>query len=131
MTLYLGIIFAIFNLAIVLFVLQTYSDRARHALRVASVQPYDASTTPAKIQNLILFGDSTVPEGTADANTGFVGLQRSNISVTPTIIGANNPNNRITVTIANYSYSTFSFAILGGSTSGTGRTIEVSLPYEQ
>jgi hypothetical protein len=131
MILYLGIVFATFNLAIILFVFQSYSDRARHALRVASVPTYDAGTTPATIQNLILFGQSTVPGGTANANTGFMGLQRSNISVIPNINGSNNASSRITVQIANFSYSTFAFAMFGGSTSGTGRTIEVSLPYEQ
>lgn len=128
MSLYLTFIFATFNLAIVLFMFQSYSDRARHALRVVTVSAYDANTTPTTVQNLILFGETTVPSGTADSSSGYMGLQRSSISVTPSITGSE--NDRLTVKISNYTYSTFSFGMLGGSVGGTGRDIEISLPYE-
>ena len=131
MSVYLAFILATFNLAIVLFMFQSYSDRARNALRVCTVSAYDAATTPTEIQNMILFNQKTVPAGTANADVGYMGLNRSNITVTPNITGPNDSSSRITVRIANVSYSTFSFAILGGSTSGTGRAIEVSLPYER
>lgn len=125
-TVYLAFVIATMELAQSLFMFQTYSDRARHALRLVCVRTYDA-TTEATIQNWIMYDQATVPEG-SDGNTGYLGIRRSNISLTASLPG--NSSDRLTVRISNYSYSILSYALFGRSTSFTGRTIQYSHSYE-
>lgn len=127
MSLYLIFVISTFELAQTMFLFQTFSDRARHGLRQVCVQTYDASTTETTLQNWILYDQATVPTG-QDSATGFLGLQRSSVHLTPSING--NDNDRLAVRISNYSVSFFSMAFFGGSTSYTGRAIEYSHTYE-
>jgi hypothetical protein len=125
---YLIFILGTLELAQIMFLFQTFSDRARHALRMVCVEPYNAATSEAKLQNYILFGQATVPAGSS-GSSGFLGLQRSSIQLIATIPGNN--NNRLTVRVSNYSVSFLTRALVSQSTTISGRTIEYTHPYEQ
>ncbi|HYZ83467.1 MAG TPA: TadE family protein [Bryobacteraceae bacterium] len=125
---YLALLLGTMELAQTMFLFQTYSDRARHALRMVCIEAYDPATTEAKLQNWVLYGQPTVPAG-ASSSSGYLGLQRSSIQLIADL--PDNENNRLTVRISNYSFSLFTGLLVGATTgSSSGRTIEYSHPYE-
>lgn len=127
LSLYLVFVISTFELAQTMFLFQTYSERARHGLRMVCVQAYDPATTETTLQNWVLYDQATVPAG-GNTSTGFLGLQRSSIHLTASIAG--NDNDRLSVRVSDYSYSFISMALFGGSTSYTGRPIQYTHTYE-
>jgi hypothetical protein len=125
---YLTFVLSTLELSQTLFLLQTYSDRARHALRMVCVQPYNSATSETTLQNWVMYNQATVPSG-ANSSQGYLGIRRSSISLIATLPGTS--ANLLTVRISNYAFSLISFALVGRNTSYTGRTIQYSHTYEQ
>jgi hypothetical protein len=130
-SLYLLFVVGAMELGATLFVFQSYSDRARHAARIAAVKAYDPAATTALVQNLILYGEAEIPPA-ANPSRGFMGLERSQIEVDgPSAREADPGDSHVTVRIANYKYSLLSWALAGSPTAARfGRTIEFSHSYE-
>jgi hypothetical protein len=130
-SLYLLFVIGAMELGATLFVFQSYADRARHAVRMASVKPYDPQATTTLIQNLILYGEPQIPSG-ANPDRGFMGLERGQIEVaTSKSEDGDTSDGHLTVRIANYKYSLLSWALAGSSSAPrVGRTIEFSHAYE-
>ncbi|MEO7649581.1 MAG: TadE family protein, partial [Bryobacteraceae bacterium] len=99
-----------------LFTQQALADRARLAARWGSVSD---PTNSSAIQNMVLYGQSTVPVGSG----GVFGLTSSN--VTSAVTDSGTDNYRLTVMISGY---TFSYAILGHLLGAAGPKITVAVP---
>ena len=115
---FLVTLLGIFDLGQILFIHQTFVERARNAVRFGVVRTYD----PVQIQNMVLFNSPTVPSG---ATSGFLGLKPGMVTVSRENVGTD--EERIVVTIAGYPYRFFSPLIAGAF---TGRPIVASLPVE-
>jgi hypothetical protein len=88
---FLAIFIGVFDVGTMLFVHQTLSDRARNAARWGAVNAFDATS----IQNLVLYGATTQPQG----QTGFFGLNTSNVVVSRPAATVGTPEDRIVVTV--------------------------------
>lgn len=117
LTLFLTILFSIYDFGWVLFFHQTLVHQARTAARFAAVNP----TSLASAKNIALYNQ------TADlGGAGILGLDPSNVSVTRDgTAGAT--DDRITVTISGYQYQ---FITVGWAGTYNGKTITVSIPVE-
>jgi Flp pilus assembly protein TadG len=116
LSLFLTILFSLYDFGWVLFFHQTLVHQARTGARYAAVNP--ASLTSAK--NLVVYNQ------TSGSGSGILGLQPSNVSVTRDgTAGA--IDDRITVTISGYQYN---MVTLGFAGSYTGKPITVSIPVE-
>jgi hypothetical protein len=117
LSLFLTILFSLYDFGWVLFFHQTLVHQARTGARYAAVNP--GSLTSAK--NLIVYNQTSSGSG-----SGILGLQLSNVSVTRNgTAGA--VDDRITVTISGYQYT---MVTLGYAGSYTGKPITVSIPVE-
>src|SRR5579864_2334953 len=117
LTLFLTILFSIYDFGWVLFFHQTLVHQARTAARFAAVNP----TSLASAKNIALYNQ------TADlGGAGILGIDPSNVSVTRDgTAGAT--DDRITVTISGYQYQ---FITVGWAGTYNGKTITVSIPVE-
>jgi hypothetical protein len=109
----------IFDMAQVFFICQTLTDRARNAARYAAVNTFDA----AAITNLVLYRQTTVPEGVTE---GIFGLTAGMVTVTRADAGTD--SDRVVVSINGYPYKVFTPLIAG--TLPSTHPIVVSIPYE-
>ncbi len=106
-----------FDFAQFFFVHQAIVDRARTAARWGAVtDPTNASA----IQNMVLYNQSTVPDG---STSGIFGL--TSAMVTASTTGSGTDDYRLIVTIANYPLQMIS-PIIGGSYMGA--YIRISIP---
>lgn len=116
--LFLSILIGILDLGQVLFIHQSFVERARNAVRWQAVRPLDVEAT----KNMVLYNQPTAPDG---AWSSYMGLTRDMISVTRQ--NADTNDDRIVVTLSGYPFEFFSFYIAGLA---TGRPIVASLPFE-
>jgi len=115
---FLATLLGIFDVGQILFIHQTFVERARNAARSSVVNAYD----PAVVRNLVLYNQATVPEG---STTGFMGLTAEMVNVTRADAGTN--EDRLVITISSYPYRFFSPLI---SKMFYSRPVVVSLPIE-
>jgi Flp pilus assembly protein TadG len=113
LTLFVLVIFTLFDLGYVMYIHQTLTERARAAARYGSLNPTD--TTGMK--------NVAVYYATTGSGTGVLGISPSN--VTAVRAGSGTTADRITVTISGYNF----FAVWPGRTRG-GLPIAVSMPVE-
>jgi hypothetical protein len=109
LTVFLGLLISAFDLGQMLFFHQALVERVREAVRWASLNPYDG--TGDQIANIILYRSVAHPGAGTPA---FLNLARDNVRVeyqAPTVADPN--EERIRVTIVNYSYEFFSPWIAG------------------
>jgi Flp pilus assembly protein TadG len=115
LTLFLAVLFTIFDFGYGLFLHQTIVNRARAAARYGALNPGDL----AGVRAYVLYNS---PMG---SGAGMFGLTGSN--VTATRIGSGTTADRINVTVANY---TFNFVTLSHAGWFSGKPITVSIPVE-
>jgi Flp pilus assembly protein TadG len=116
LSLFLTVLFSIYDFGWVLFFHQTLVHQARTGARYAAVNP--ASLTSAK--NIVLYNQ------TSGSGNGILGIDPSTVSVTRTgTAGA--IDDRVIVTISGYQYNVIT---LGWAGTYNGKTITVSMPVE-
>jgi Flp pilus assembly protein TadG len=117
LTLFLTVLFSIYDFGWTLFFHQTLVHQARTGARFAAINP--GSLTLAK--NIVLYNQ------TADiGGAGILGIDPSNVSVTRNgTAGAT--DDRITVTISGYQYQIITLGFAG---TYNGKTITVTMPVE-
>jgi hypothetical protein len=115
LTLYLIIVFSIFDFGYVLFLHSTLVNRARAAARYGALNPSDT----AGMQNVVLYGTST------GSGSGLFGLTSGNVTAVRS--GSGTSADRITVTVTNYP---FSFVTPWHAAHDTGKDITVNIPVE-
>jgi Flp pilus assembly protein TadG len=106
-----------------LYIHNTLTERAREAVRWASVND---PTNTTSIQNMVLYGvtsGGSVPTSPATTDSGIFNVLRSNVSVSTT--GAATQDYKVTVRIHDYAYQIYSPYIAG---SYNGPNIYASLP---
>jgi Flp pilus assembly protein TadG len=116
---FLATLIGIFDLGQILFVHQAFVERARSAARYAAVNTFDE----AAFKNMVLYHQTTVPEG---RTSGIFGLTPAQVSVTQHDVNTN--DHRIVVAINDYPCRFLSPLI---ARVFTGRSITISLPSEQ
>ena len=117
LTIFLTLIFSLYDFGWVLFFHQTLVHQARTAARYGAVNPGDLGA----IQNMAVWGQPT--QGAAAA--AILGLQPSNVLVTRNNPGAGSDS--ISVTISGYQYTMITFGWAGAH---TGKPITVNIPVE-
>jgi Flp pilus assembly protein TadG len=115
LTVFLLIMFSLFDFGYTLFLHQTIVHRVRAAARYGAIFPTNLDT----VKNYVVYN------GPTGRGPGMFGLQPSNVTVTRTDPGTT--ADRINVTVSNYR---FSFVTLSYAGSKTGKAIVVSLPVE-
>ena len=116
LSLFLTVLFSIYDFGWVLFFHQTLVSQARTGARYAAVNP--TSLTSAK--NMVLYGQTT------GSGPGILGIPPAAVSVTRNgTAGAT--DDRITVTISGYQYTLIT---LGWAGTYNGKTITLSIPVE-
>jgi hypothetical protein len=118
MVVLIGTVLAILDFGQMMFLHQTLTERARTAARYAGLHPAD----PDGARNLVLYGDTSAPDG---APAGFWGLTSSAVSVVR--INPDSNEDSMVVTISNYQFRFFSLWISG---SVRGKPITASSPVE-
>ena len=117
LTLFLIIIFSLFDFGWALFFHQTLVHQARTAARYGALNPSDLTGT----QNMAIWSQPTH----GSAARAIMGLQPSNVSVSRSGQGTNSDS--INVTISGYTYVLITFGWAG---THTGKPISVSMPVE-
>lgn len=115
LTLYLVMVFSIFDFGYVMFLHSTLVNRARAAARYGALNPSDT----AGIENYVLYGTSS---GTG---AGLFGLTASNVNASRS--GSGTTADRITVTVTQYP---FSFVTPWHAANNKGKDITVVIPVE-
>jgi Flp pilus assembly protein TadG len=115
LSLFLTILFSLYDFGWVLFFHQTLVHQARTAARYGAVNPSDLSA----IKNMAVYS------ATSGAGTGLFGLAPANVTVNRT--GQGTTSDRITVTISGYQYTLIT---LGWAGAYTGKDITISIPVE-
>jgi TadE-like protein len=115
----LTMILSIFELGYVLFEHHTLLYQARQAARFGAVNPSNLTA----VQNMVLYGQTSAPTG---LSSGKFGLTAAMVNVARSDAGT--PQDRLVITISNYTY-TLVLPFLAGSF--TGRPIQVGIPVEQ
>ncbi len=115
---FLVTLIGIFDLGLIMFLHQTFVERARNAVRYSVVRAYD----PAVVRNMVLYNQPSAPDGSP---TGYMGLTPAMIDVQRLDTGTN--EDRIVITIRDYPYRFFSPLIAGQF---YGRHIVLTLPVE-
>jgi type II secretory pathway component PulC len=115
LSLFLTVLFSLYDFGWVLFFEQTLVHQARTAARYGAVNPGDLTA----IQNMAVYSATT------GSGPGIFGLQTSNVTVTRN--GQGTTSDRITVTISGYQYTLIT---LGWAGSYNGKDITVSIPVE-
>jgi Flp pilus assembly protein TadG len=117
LTLFLTVLFSIYDFGWVLFFHHTLVHQARTAARFAAVNP----TSLDSAKYIVLYNQTANVGG-----AGILGIDPSNVSVTRNgTAGA--IDDRITVTISGYQYQIIT---LGWAGTYNGKTITVSMPVE-
>ena len=117
LTLFLTVLFSIYDFGWVLFFHQTLVHQARTAARFAAINP--TSLTAAK--NIVLYNQTASGSG-----PGILGIDPSTVSVTRNgTAGAT--DDRIIVTISGYQYQIIT---IGWAGTYNGKPITVSMPVE-
>lgn len=115
LSLFLTILFSLYDFGWVLFFHQTLVHQARTAARYGAVNPGNLTD----IQNMAVYSS------TSGSGSGLFGLQTSNVNVSRT--GQGTTSDRITVTITGYQYT---FITFGWAGTYNGKDITVSIPVE-
>ncbi len=115
LSLFLTVLFSLYDFGWVLFFHQTLVHQARTAARYGAVNPEDLTA----IQNMAVYSATT------GSGTGLFGLETSNVAVTRS--GQGTTADRITVTISGYQYTLIT---LGWAGAYNGKDITVSIPVE-
>jgi Flp pilus assembly protein TadG len=113
LTLFILVIFTLFDLGYVMYVHQTLAERARAGARYGSLNPTDTTG----MRNVALYYSTT------GSGAGVLGLTSANVSAVRS--GSGTTADRVTVTISGYRF----FAVWPGRT-GQGLPITVSMPVE-
>jgi TadE-like protein len=121
MMLFLMIVFGIADFGFVLFQHQTLMHRTRSAARYGVIHPTDLTA----IQNIVLYGQPSLPAGKSTGDPGMFGIVPSMVDVSRA--GTGDPEDRIRITLSGYRY-TFVAPLIAGRF--TGKPIRVSLPVE-
>jgi len=117
LTLFLTILFSIYDFGWVLFFHQTLVAQARSGARFAAINP----TSLASAKNIVLYNQTANVGG-----VGILGIAPAAVTVTRDgTVGA--IDDRITVTISGYQYQLIT---LGWAGTYNGKTIIVSIPVE-
>jgi hypothetical protein len=116
LSLFMTMIFGIYDTGWELFYHQTLMNQARAAARYGAINP--SSTTA--IQNMVLYNTTT------GSGSGVLGLTSSNVNVSRSGT-AGGSDDRIVVTITGYHYTLITFAWAG---THTGQDIIVDMPVE-
>lgn len=126
MTAFCGILFGLFDAGQLLYAQETIAERARQAVRWASVNTWN-SDAQSTVANMIVYGR---PEHHDDDNgVGIYGLSTSNVTVTrpqPDF----SAGDRIIVVVTPITVPTFSGRIINGAASWPTLRVTVSQPYE-
>ena len=124
LTLFLTILFSIYDFGFTLFLHQTLVHRARTGARYAAINPGDL----VGAKNLVLYDQNTaVQTALAVAGTaGTFGVVPSNVTVARTGT-AGTTEDRVSVDISGYH---FLFISMGFAGTHDGKTIHVSVPVE-
>lgn len=126
MTAFSGILLGLFDVGQLLYAQETIAERARQAVRWASVNTWDSDARDT-VANMIVYGR---PEHHEDDNgVGIYGLSTSNVSVTrpqPDF----SAGDRIVVVVSPIRVPTFSGSIINGTNSWPTLRVTVSQPYE-
>lgn len=91
---FMVMLIAIFDISMYLFLTHSVKERCRQALREGVVQPYNVTA----IENVVLYGNSTAPEGSEPSfhlNREMIDVQR---------FDAGSSEDRLTLTISGYRY---------------------------
>ncbi len=126
MTAFSGILFGLFDVGQLLYAQETIAERARQAVRWASVNTWDSDARDT-VANMIVYGRPEHQEG--DNGVGIYGLSTSNVSVTrpqPDF----SAGDRIVVVVSPIRVPTFSGSIISGTNSWPTLRVTVSQPYE-
>jgi hypothetical protein len=118
---FLMIVFGTFDFGFVLFQHQTLMHRTRSAARYGVIHPTDVTA----MQNLVVYGQPSLPAGKLTGDPGIFGLVPSMVAVSRA--GTGDPEDRINITLSGYRF-TFVSPIIAGQF--TGKPIRVSLPVE-
>jgi Flp pilus assembly protein TadG len=116
LSLFLIIMFSIYDFGWALFFHQTLVQQAHTGARYAAVSPTDLSGA----KNLVLYNS------TSSRSNAILGLQPGSVTVARSGT-AGNVDDRITVTISNYQFTMITFGWAGAH---NGNTITVSIPVE-
>ncbi len=115
LTLFLLILFSLFDFGYTLFLHQTIVHRVRAAARYGAIYPGDLNT----VKNYVVYNQPT------GSGPGMFGLEPSNVAVTRTGLGTT--ADRINLTVSNYRFTFVTFGYAGPK---TGKPIMVSIPVE-
>ena len=115
LSLFLTVLFSLYDFGWVLFFHQTLVHQARTAARYGAVNPSDLTA----IKNVALYNS------TSGSGTGLFGLEPANVNVSRN--GQGTTSDRITVTISGYQYTLIT---MGWAGAYDGKTIEVTIPVE-
>jgi hypothetical protein len=115
LSLFLTVLFSLYDFGWVLFFHQTLVHQARTAARYGAVNPGNLTA----IQNMALYN------ATSGSGTGLFGLQSANVNVSRN--GQGTTSDRITVTISGYQYTLIT---MGWAGAYDGKTITVTIPVE-
>jgi Flp pilus assembly protein TadG len=115
LSLFLTVLFSLYDFGWVLFFEQTLVHQARTAARYGAVNPGNLTT----IQNVAVYSATT------GSGTGLFGLEPANVLVSRS--GQGTTADRITVTITGYQYTVIT---MGWAGSYNGKDITVSIPVE-
>jgi len=115
---FLVTLIGVFDLGQIFFIHQTFVERVRNAARYGVVNTFNE----AAFKNMVLYNQTTVPEG---KTSGLFGLTADQVSVSELASGTT--EHRIVVAITSYPYRFFSPLIAGVF---SGHTITISLPSE-
>ncbi len=115
LSLFLTVLFSLYDFGWVLFFHQTLVHQARTAARYGAVNPGNLTA----IQNMALYNATT------GSGTGLFGLDPANVNVARN--GQGTTSDRITVTISGYQYTLIT---MGWAGAYNGKTIEVTIPVE-
>lgn len=115
---FVTLVIAAFDLGMVLFIQQSFVERARNAVRYAAAREFD----PETVRNMILYNQPQAPPG---GGGGFLGLTPSMVAVSRE--GNGTTEDRLLVTISGYPYRFFLPWIAG---TFYGHPIRVWIPVE-
>ena len=121
-----GVLLGVFDVGQLLYAQETIAERARQAVRYASVTTWDSSVQ-STVANMILYGRQNQQNG--DNGVGIYGLNTSSITVTrpqPDYSSAD----RIVVVVTPIRVPTFSGGFINGTNSWPTLKVTVSQPYE-
>jgi hypothetical protein len=115
------VVLGCFDFGFVLFQYQTLVHRSSWAARYAAIHPTDLTGA----QNIVLYGQTTIPTGKSSGDAGIFGLLPSMVAVSRADTG--HPADRINITLSRYRFIFVAPFIAG---SFVANPINVSIPVE-